>query len=65
MRTGIIDRSWLPMLDPWRDQESRPWEHKWIQIFREGWPEPQTTRWDEIPPAMNMYGLYWRRQGEE
>jgi hypothetical protein len=60
MRSGIIDRSWLPILDPWREQATRPWDHKMIQIFREGWDEPQTLRWDEMHPQMNAEGLFWK-----
>ncbi len=47
------------MLNTWGDEKS-PSDHKTIQIFRKGWEEPLTMRWDEIPPSMNMYGLYWR-----
>lgn len=31
-----------------------------ICVMREGWCESFTTTWNDLPPSMNMVGLYWR-----
>jgi hypothetical protein len=58
--TDLTEDGWIPVFDPWGKPKDHPRDHKLIQIFRPGWEEPKTLKWDEIHPATNVHGLYWR-----
>lgn len=56
----LVELGWIPVTDPYGMARIHPREYRVIQIFRHGWDSPQTLAWEDIHPAMNVNGLYWR-----
>lgn len=56
---------WMPWIDhrpPHVKLANRetPYMHRAVEIMRREWDEPHTVKPAEMPPWMNVAGLYWR-----
>lgn len=41
----------------------QPLDYVELELWREEWPETRLVRPEEMPPEMNVAGLYWRPAG--
>lgn len=55
----MSENHWRPVMQLGNVTEF-PRDYERIEIWRDGWAEPQATRWEDINPMMNAIGLMWR-----
>lgn len=56
----MSEQTWRPAHDPYGLHSEHPWDYEGIEIWREEWPEPRATKWEDMNPMMNVIGLQWR-----
>jgi hypothetical protein len=56
MNDDLPGDGWIP----WMHRTSTLTSWKSIEMMRRDWPYPQTAAIRDIPPEMNVTGLYWR-----
>lgn len=63
MMTNIFDKTgWKPWINPYpfRDPFSRSvYSYKRVYTMRDGWENMVEVDPSELPPEINIYGLYW------
>jgi hypothetical protein len=56
-------RCWAGMVDVAMFNGKRPYDYVEVEIWREGWNAEQLVDPCQLPPMMNMAGLWWRPAG--